>query len=67
MDNAAATKPASRAFEQGRLRDSSTEWTNLESPGKQDEVKEWVVCDCAGHVDDKGVLHARRIDLRLPR
>jgi len=47
--------------------DSSTEWTNLGKPGKQDEVKEGSFVIVLGHVDDKGVLHARRIDLRLPR
>jgi len=47
--------------------DGSTEWTNLGKPGKQDEVKEESFVIVLGHVDDKGVLHARRIDLRLPR
>ncbi len=47
--------------------DSSTEWTKLGKPGKQDEVKEGSFVILLGHVDDKGVLHATRIDLRLPR
>jgi len=47
--------------------DSSTEWTKLGKPGQQDEVKESSFVIVLGHVDDKGVLHAKRIDLRLPR
>ena len=47
--------------------DDSTEWTKLGKPGKQDEVKEESFVIVLGHVDDKGVLHAKRIDLRLPR
>ncbi len=47
--------------------DSSTEWTKLGKPGKQDDVKEESFVIVLGQVDDKGVLHAKRIDLRLPR
>jgi hypothetical protein len=47
--------------------DDSTEWTKVGKPGKQDEVKEGSFVIVLGHVDDKGVLHATRIDLRLPR
>jgi len=47
--------------------DDSTEWTKLGKPGKQDEVKEGSFVIVLGHVDEKGVLHARRVDLRLPR
>jgi hypothetical protein len=47
--------------------DSSTAWTKLGKPGQQDEVKEGSFVIVLGHVDDKGVLHATRIDLRLPR
>jgi len=47
--------------------DSSTEWTNLGKPGKQDEVKEGSFVILLGHVDGDGVLHAKRIDLRRPR
>lgn len=47
--------------------DSSTEWTKLGKPGKQEEVKEGSFVIVLGHVDDKGVLHATRVDLRLPR
>ncbi len=45
----------------------STEWTKLGKPGQQDEVKEGSFVIVLGKVDDKGVLHATRIDLRLPR
>ncbi len=47
--------------------DSSTEWTKLGKPGQQDEVKEGSFVIILGQVDDKGVLHAKRVDLRLPR
>jgi hypothetical protein len=47
--------------------DSSTHWTKQGKPGKQDEVKEGSFVILLGHVDDSGVLHATRIDLRLPR
>jgi hypothetical protein len=47
--------------------DSSTQWTKLGKPGQQDEVKEGSFVIMLGHLDDKGVLHATRIDLRLPR
>jgi hypothetical protein len=47
--------------------DGSTEWTKLGKPGQQDEVKEGSFVIVLGQVDDKGVLHATRIDLRLPR
>jgi len=47
--------------------DSSTKWTKLGKPAEQDEFKEASFVIVLGHVDDKGVLHATRIDLRLPR
>src|ERR1700747_3867508 len=47
--------------------DSSTEWTNQGKPGEMDKVKEGSFVIVVGHVDDKGVLHATRVDLRLPR
>jgi hypothetical protein len=47
--------------------DSSTEWTKLGKPAQQDEVKEGSFVILLGHVDHNGVLHATRIDLRLPR
>jgi hypothetical protein len=47
--------------------DSSTAWTKGGKPGQQDEVKEGSFVIVLGQVDDKGVLHATRIDLRLPR
>ena len=47
--------------------DKSTEWTKRGKPGQQDEVKEGSFVIVLGQVDDKGTLHATRIDLRLPR
>lgn len=48
--------------------DSSTEWTKLNKPGgKQSDVKVGSFVIVLGHVDDKGVMHATRIDLRLER
>ena len=47
--------------------DNSTQWTKQGKPGQQDEVKEGSFVILLGHVDDSGVLHATRIDLRLPR
>jgi hypothetical protein len=47
--------------------DSSTRWTKLGKPAEQNEFKEGSFIIVLGHVDDKGVLHASRIDLRLPR
>jgi hypothetical protein len=47
--------------------DTSTQWTKLGKPGQQDEVKEGSFVIVLGQVDDKGTLHATRIDLRLPR
>lgn len=47
--------------------DSSTRWTKLGKPGEQSEFKDGSFIIVLGHVDDKGVLHATRIDLRLPR
>ena len=47
--------------------DNSTTWTKLGKPGQQDEVKEGSFVIVLGQVDDKGTLHASRIDLRLPR
>lgn len=47
--------------------DSSTQWTKGGKPGQQDEVKEGSFVIVLGKVDDKGVLHATRVDLRMPR
>jgi hypothetical protein len=47
--------------------DSSTQWTKGGKPGQQDEVKEGSFVIVLGNVDNKGVLHATRIDLRQPR
>jgi hypothetical protein len=47
--------------------DSSTQWTKGGKPGQQEEVKEGSFVIILGQADDKGVLHASRVDLRLPR
>lgn len=47
--------------------DGSTQWTKKNKPGDQGDVKEGSFIIAVGHVDDNGVLHATRIDLRLPR
>ncbi|HXM67507.1 MAG TPA: hypothetical protein VN911_12310 [Candidatus Acidoferrum sp.] len=47
--------------------DSSTEWTKQGKPAQKDEFKQNSFVILVGNVDDKGVLHATRIDLRLPR
>jgi hypothetical protein len=47
--------------------DGSTRWTKLGKPAEQSEFKEGSFIIVLGHVDDKGVLHATRVDLRLPR
>jgi len=45
--------------------DASTQWTKLGKAGKQEEVVEGSFVIVLGTVDDKGVLHASRVDLRL--
>jgi hypothetical protein len=47
--------------------DSSTQWTKQSKPAEQSEFKEGEFVIVLGKIDDKGVLHASRIDLRLPR
>ena len=47
--------------------DSSTQWTKQGKPGQQDEVKTGSFVIIVGTVDDKGVMHASRIDLRAAR
>ena len=49
------------------LYDSSTKWTKQGKPAEQSEFKEGSFVIVLGHADDKGVFHASRIDLRLPR
>jgi len=47
---------------------SSTEWTKGNKPGSDlSEIKEGSFIIAVGQVNDKGVLQATRIDLRLPR
>jgi hypothetical protein len=47
--------------------DNSTEWTKLSKPSEMSEVKEGSFVIVLGQVDNKGILHATRVDLRLPR
>lgn len=47
--------------------DDKTEWTKLSKPAQMDEFKEKSFVIVVGHVDDKGIMHATRVDLRLPR
>lgn len=48
--------------------DASTQWTKGNKPGGDlSEIKEGSFVIAVGKVDDKGVLQATRIDLRLPR
>jgi hypothetical protein len=47
--------------------DNSTEWTNMSKPAQMDEIKEGSFIIVLGHLDNKGILHATRVDLRLPR
>jgi hypothetical protein len=47
---------------------SSTQWTKGNKPGGDlGEIKEGSFVIAVGQVDDKGVLQASRVDLRLPR
>lgn len=47
--------------------DNATEWTKLSKPAQIEEIKEGSFIIALGHVDKKGILHATRVDLRLPR
>jgi len=47
--------------------DSSTVWTKVGQPVQQDEVKTDSFVIFLGTVDSKGILHATRIDLRMPK
>jgi len=49
------------------LYDGSTQWTKQGKPAEQSEFKEGSFVIVLGHPDEKGVFHATRIDLRLPR
>jgi len=59
--------PAPSTSERKVAYDNSTEWTKLGKPGQMDEVKEGSFVILLGQVDEKGVMHATRVDLRLPR
>ena len=47
--------------------DDSTEWTKQGKPADQGEFKDGSFVIAVGHVDDKGVFHATRVDLRAQR
>jgi len=49
------------------LYDSSTQWTKQGKPAEQSEFKQGSFVIVLGHPDEKGVFHATRIDLRLPK
>ena len=55
------------SMERQIIYDSSTEWTKQGKPADQSEFKEGAFVIVLGHPDEKGVFHARRIDLRMPR
>jgi hypothetical protein len=47
---------------------ASTQWTKGNKPGGDlSEIKEGSFIIAVGHVDEKGVLQATRVDLRLPK
>jgi len=47
--------------------DDSTQWTKQGKPAEQSDFKQGSFVFVLGHPDEKGVFHATRIDLRLPR
>ena len=47
--------------------DDSTQWTKQGKPAEQSDFKQCSFVIVLGHPDEKGVFHATRIDLRLPR
>jgi len=47
--------------------DSSTQWTKQSKPAEQGEFKEGSFLIVLGYEDDKGQMHATRVDLRKPR
>ncbi len=55
------------AFERQIQYDSSTQWTKQGKPAEQSEFKEGSFVIVLGQAGPKGVFHASRIDLRLPR
>jgi hypothetical protein len=54
-------------FERQVSYDSSTKWTKLGKPADESDFKEGSFVIVVGKSDDKGMLHADRVDLRLPR
>ncbi len=49
------------------LYDNGTEWTKLGKPAKLSDFKDGDFVIVLGNVDHKGIFHASRVDLRLPR
>lgn len=47
--------------------DSATEWTKLGKPAKLSDFTDGAFVIVLGKIDHKGVFHASRVDLRLPR
>ncbi|HZQ24467.1 MAG TPA: hypothetical protein VFA89_16885 [Terriglobales bacterium] len=47
--------------------DSSTAWTKQGKPADQSEFKDGSFVIVLGQSDSKGVFHATRVDLRMPR
>lgn len=54
-------------FERTVMFDPSTQWTKGGKQADQAEFKEGSFVIVEGNVDKKGMLHADRVDLRLPR
>jgi Domain of unknown function (DUF5666) len=55
------------SIERTVLFDETTKWTKQGKPAQMDEFKDGSFVIVLGQADDKGVLHATRIDLRQPR
>ena len=54
-------------FERQVSFDPSTKWTKLGKPAEMSDFKEGSFVIVVGKTDAKGMLHADRVDLRLPR
>lgn len=47
--------------------DDSTKWTEMNKPSQMSAFKEGANVICLGTFDEKGNIHATRIDLRTPK
>ena len=54
-------------FERTIAYDDSTKWTKQGKPADASEFKDGSFVIVTGHSDDKKMLHATRVDLRMPR